>query len=70
MNTATVAEGKTESTVTLEVQPNARPGEYTVAFTGQGQVPFAKDPKAGTRPNTLVALPSRPVTLVVRPARK
>ena len=50
---------KIEVTATLEVQANARPGEYTVALTGQGQVPFAKDPKAGARPNTLVPLPSR-----------
>jgi hypothetical protein len=69
MNTATVAADKTESTVTLEVQANARPGEYTVALTGQGQVPFAKDPKAA-RPNTLVPLPSRPITVVVVPAKK
>ncbi len=70
MNTVTVAEGKTEVTVTLEVQANARPGEYTVVLTGQAQVPFAKDPKATARPNTLVALPSRPVTLVVVAAKK
>ena len=70
MNTATIAEGKTEVTITLEVQANARPGEYTVALTGQGQVPFAKDPKAATRPNTLVPIPSRPLTVVVVAARK
>lgn len=70
MNTVTVAEGKSEATVTLEVQANARPGTYTIALTGQGQVPFAKDPKAGSKPNTLVPIPSRPVTLVVLPAKK
>jgi hypothetical protein len=70
MNTATIAADKGEATVTLEVQAGARPGEYTVVLTGQGQVPFAKDPKAGARPNTLVPLPSRPVTLVVVPAKK
>lgn len=70
MNTVTVAEGKTEATVTLEVQANARPGEYTVVLTGQAQVPFAKDPKATARPNTLVSLPSRPITLVVVTAKK
>ena len=69
MTTATIAADKNEVTVTLEVQANARPGEYTVALTGQGQVPFAKDPKA-TRPNTLVPVPSRPITLVVVPAKK
>jgi hypothetical protein len=65
----TVAEGKSEATVTLEVQANARPGEYTVALTGQAQVPFAKDPKAA-RPNTLVPVPARPITLVVTAAKK
>ena len=69
MNTATIAEGKTEVTVTFEVQANARPGEYAVAVVGQGQVPFAKDPKAA-KPNTLVPIPSRPITLVVVPTKK
>ncbi len=69
-NTATIAADKSEVTVTLEVQANAKPGEYTVALTGQGQVPFAKDPKASARPNTLVPVPSRPVTVVVLPAKK
>jgi hypothetical protein len=70
MNTATITEGKTEATVTLEVQANARPGDYTIAITGQGQVPFAKDPKAATKPNTLVPLPSRTLTVVVKAAPK
>lgn len=69
-NTVTLAEGKTEATVTLEVQASARPGAYTIALTGQGQVPFAKDPKAASKPNTLVPIPSRPVTVVVLPAKK
>jgi hypothetical protein len=70
MAPVTVGEGKSEATVTLEVQANARPGEYTIALTGQAQVPFAKDPKAASRPNTLVPLPSRPITVVVLPAKK
>jgi hypothetical protein len=69
MGTVTIGEGKSEVTVTLEVQGNARAGEYTIALTGQGQVPFGKDPKAG-KPNTLVPLPSRPITLVVLPTAK
>lgn len=64
-----VAEGKSEATVTLEVAANARPGEYTIAVTGQAQVPVVKDAK-GTKANTLVQMPSRPVTLVVLPAKK
>jgi hypothetical protein len=70
MSPTTIAEGKNEVTVTLEVQANARPGEYLVALTGQGQVPFAKEAKATARPNTLVPIPSRPIVLVVLPAPK
>ncbi len=70
MNTVSIAADKSETTVTFEVQANTRPGEYTVAITGQGQVPFAKDPKAAARPNTLVPSPSRPITLVVLPVKK
>ena len=70
MSTVTVAEGKTEAAVAFEAQANARPGEYTLALQGQAQVPFSKDPKAATRPNTLVSLPSRSVTVVVKPAKK
>lgn len=70
MGAFTVAEGKTEGTATIEVQNGARPGEYTIAVTGQGQVPFNKDAKATTKPNTLVQQPSRPITIVVLPAMK
>jgi hypothetical protein len=70
MSSVTIAEGKAEATLTLEAQAGMRPGDYTLAFTGQGQVPFNKDPKATTKPNTLVPLPSRPVTLTVLPAKK
>ena len=70
VGTTTIAEGKSEATISLEVQANMRPGEYTLVFTGQGQVPFAKDAKATARPNILVPVPSRPLTLVVLPAGK
>jgi hypothetical protein len=70
MGTVTIPEGKSEAKVTLEAQANMRPGDYTLAITGQGQVPFAKDAKATARPSTLVALPSRPLTLTVLPAKK
>jgi hypothetical protein len=70
LTAAIVAEGKTDVNVTIDVQAGARPGTYTLAIQGQAQVPFAKDPKAATRPNTLVSLPSRPVTLVVLPSKK
>lgn len=67
--TVVVAEGKADGTVTLQTQPGTRPGEYTLSLTGQGQVPFGKDP-AKPKANTLVAVPSRPVTVVVRPPAK
>ncbi|VTU02131.1 Uncharacterized protein OS=Chthoniobacter flavus Ellin428 GN=CfE428DRAFT_4046 PE=4 SV=1: PPC [Gemmataceae bacterium] len=73
LGSASIAEGKTEATVTLDVQANARPGEYTVVVVGQGQVPVAKDGKdgkPGPKANTLVPLPARPVTVVVLPAPK
>jgi hypothetical protein len=70
MGTVTIAEGQSEATITLELQANIPPGEYTLAFMGQGQVPFAKDPKATTRPNILVQVPSQPLILVVLPAAK
>jgi hypothetical protein len=69
VGTTTIAEGKTETAISLELQANMRPGEYTLSFTGQGQVPFAKDSKTA-RPNTLVPVPSRPLTLVVLPTAK
>jgi hypothetical protein len=60
----TIGEGKTAGTMTIEVQPNARPGDYTVCASGQGQVPFTKDPSK-PKANTLVTLPSTPITITV-----
>jgi hypothetical protein len=73
VGTVTIPEGKTEATVSLELPTNQKAEEYTLVFTAQGQVPFvkdAKDPKATARPTTLVPVPTRPVTLVVREAAK
>jgi hypothetical protein len=64
---AEIAAGKDEASVTVDVPPGTPPGEYTLTVLGQAQVPYNKDPKAAQRPNVLVALPARPVTLVVRP---
>ncbi|HTN76427.1 MAG TPA: PPC domain-containing protein [Pirellulaceae bacterium] len=55
----------TEITFKIEVQNNTRPGDYTLAVLGQGQVPFTKDAEGKDRKNTLVSLPSRPFTLRV-----
>jgi hypothetical protein len=59
-----------ELTLPLTVQNGTRPGQYTLSVLGQAQVPFAKDPQAKDRPNTLVSLPSRPLTVVVTAAAK
>lgn len=56
---------QTELTLAITVQDGTRPGDYTLAVLGQAQVPFHKDPTAKDRPNTLVSLPSRPLTLSV-----
>jgi hypothetical protein len=68
--TLSIPADKTEATATFDVQLNAKPGEYVLALQTQAQVPFTKDPKAASKPNTLVTLPSRPITLVVLPPKK
>lgn len=61
---------RSEISVMLTVQNGTRPGDYTLAVLGQGQVPFSKDSQAKDRPNTLVSLPSRPITIAVsQPAK-
>jgi hypothetical protein len=62
--------GQSEGKLTLSTQAGMAAGEYTISVLGQGQVPFNKDPKATSRPNTLVAIPSRPLTVVVKAAPK
>jgi hypothetical protein len=62
-----IAAGKEEASLTVEVPPGTPQGDYTLTVLGQGQVPYSKDPKAAQKPNVLVPLPGRPVTLVVRP---
>jgi hypothetical protein len=58
-----IAAGQNEGSFELQVG-NMRPGEYTVALLGQAQVPFTKD--AAAQPaNTLVAIPCRPIAIMV-----
>jgi hypothetical protein len=68
--TLSIPADKTEATATIEVQPNAKPGEYVLALQTQAQVPFTKEPQAASKPNTLVTFPSRPITIVVLPPKK
>lgn len=56
--------GANEKTCVLEVG-NMRPGDYTLVFLGQAQTPFKKDAAAKEAPNTLVSMPSRPITITV-----
>jgi Bacterial pre-peptidase C-terminal domain len=67
MKNVEVPATKSEVSLTIEVQPGTRPGEYTLSVNGQAQVPYSKDAKAKQKPNTLVAQPARPLTLVVLP---
>ncbi len=57
--------GQTEATLTIDVQVGTRPGDYTLSVLGQAQVPYNKDAKAAQKPNTLVSMPSLPVTITV-----
>ncbi|HEX3149482.1 MAG TPA: PPC domain-containing protein [Gemmataceae bacterium] len=62
-----IAEGKNEIMMTFDVNNGAKPGDYTLVMRGQAQV-AVEGPKG--KMNTLVALPSRPITIVVRAAAK
>jgi hypothetical protein len=70
MNNAQFAGGTAEMTLPIEVQAGTRPGEYTLGILGQGQVPFTKAADGKDKKNTLVSLPSQPVTITVVAAEK
>lgn len=70
LGNGTIPAGQTEATLTVSVQGGTRPGEYTLSVLGQAQVPFHKNPDEKNRPNTLVAQPSRPLTLIVTEPEK
>jgi hypothetical protein len=61
-----VSAGTSEASISINVPAGTAPGGYTLAVQAQAQVPFAKDPAAKEKQNTLVSLPSRPFTLVVQ----
>ena len=58
-----VPAGATEATVTHYCPKRHTAGDFTIALLTQAQVAFNKDPKASDKPQTLVSLPSRPVTV-------
>lgn len=66
VNTSQIPQGVDEITLTIEVQEGTRPGDYTLAVLGQGQVPFTKKPDGSELKNTLVSLASEPITFVVQ----
>jgi hypothetical protein len=73
INSVQIPSGVDEVTATIEVQAGTRAGEYTLSVLGQGQVPFTKKPDGSEVKNTLVSLPSQPITLLVQtpePAKK
>lgn len=65
MPTAEIPNGGDQVTVKFTVQNGSRPGDYTISVLGQAQVPFNKDSQAKERPNTLVSMPSLPLTITV-----
>ena len=71
LGNGTLAADQTEAALSINVQQGTRPGDYTLTVLGQAQVPFHKDPKSADRPNTLVSVPSRPITItVIEPPKK
>jgi hypothetical protein len=63
--------GQAEVPFEIAVQGGTAPGDYTMALQCQAQVPFNKDPQADQKPQTLVTLPSLPLTITVTaPAKK
>ncbi len=62
-----IAAKQTDGSLAVNVNSNVPPGTYTIVLRTQAQLPFARDPKSNQKPNTLVILPSAPVTLTVLP---
>jgi hypothetical protein len=69
-NNAPLTSPKDAADLVLTVGPNVLPGNYSIAFRGTAQLPFAKDPMAKTKPNVTVALPSAPITITILPKEK
>ena len=65
LGNGTIAADQTEVTLSITVQAGTRPADYTLTVLGQAQVPFNKDATKPDKPNTLVSIPSRPLTITV-----
>jgi hypothetical protein len=63
----TIAPGKDEANVVLNVGVNVQPGTYTVVFRGLAQVPVVRDARTKQRQNLALIQPSNPVTVTVLP---
>jgi hypothetical protein len=60
-----------EVAVKITVAGNVPPGTYSVVLRGDAQVPFQREPGAGSKANVRVADPTTPFTVVVTaPAKK
>jgi hypothetical protein len=68
--TVTIAAGRTEAELTVDVRQNVPPGVYTVVFRGLAQFQHAMDPAGKQKQNVTVVLPSPPLTLTVTRAGK
>jgi hypothetical protein len=66
-NSVQIPSGADEVTASIEVQAGTRAGEYTLGVLGQGRVPFTKNADGSEMKNTLVSLPSQPITVLVQP---
>lgn len=68
--TSNLPANQTEVTCKMTVANNVPPGLYSIILRGDAQVPFNRDSKATSRPNTRVADPSTPMTILVTEAPK
>jgi hypothetical protein len=66
LNGVQIPNGANEASLLIEVQAGTRAGEYTLGVLGQGQVPFTKKSDGSELKNTLISLPSQPITLSVQ----
>ena len=65
LGNGTIAADQTELPISIMVQAGTRPADYTLVIQGQGQVPFNKEAGKPDKPNTLVSVPSLPLTITV-----